>query len=317
MGTARSLMLLVGVLVLVAAPVATFGQGGYGWVCPGPCKIGSAPSIFAGYFFQNKGADFSFTANDPVANSVADLRQQFDLQGVWLELMVPIKGQGPFGLVLGWAYLFPIDRTSQETVTVPPATSRSRTWTADSQWWDLQAALTYDFYPSATAILGFRYDSFQTNFYDPSARTGIAGQPDDTANVTINGYIPFFGLAVSNVAPRSGLDIEIGAIGFPVMMGSVNYIEIDSGLIPIGGADAPGFPASNEFGRGYFFEAFGEVGVPLTYGWQAGAFVKYSTINASTTIPVGERNANIPTTDYEFNLDRRSWVFGGRVSLVF
>ncbi len=317
MRTERTIVFLIWMFFLVGTPASVLAQAGYGWICPATAKVGTAPSVYTGYFFQNKGADFSFTSADTVLNSVVELRQQFDLQGIWLELMVPVKGNGPLGLVLGWSYLFPIDRTSNETMRLSADTTRYRTWRADTQWWDLQAALTYDLHPSATLIAGFRYDTFQTNFYDPSVRVGPAGAANDTANIAINAYIPFFGCAVSNIAPGTGFDIEIGAIGFPTAMGSVNYVEVVSAGIPVGGVDLPGFPASNEFGKGYFFEAFGEVGVPLLYGWQAGAFVKYGTINAQTEIRVGERNANIPTTLYEFNLDRRSWVFGGRVSLCF
>ncbi|MDQ7784821.1 MAG: hypothetical protein RDU20_18200 [Desulfomonilaceae bacterium] len=311
MPVTRTVSILLSVICLVGMSAVAQAQGGYGWICPSTAKVGTAPSVYAGYFFQHKGADFSFTITDPAANSVGELRQQFDLQGILLELMVPVKGSGPLGLVLGWSYLFPIDRTAHETMTFTADAARYRTWRADTQWWDLQAALTYDFVPSGTVILGFRYDSFQTNFHDPSV------QPGDTANLTINGYIPFFGCAVSNIAPGTGLDIEVGAIGFPTMLGSVDYIEVVSAGIPIGGAEVLGFPASNGFGKGYFFEAFGEIGMPLLYGWQAAAFVKYSTINAHTQIHVGERNAEIPTTDYDFDLDRRIWVVGGRVSLCF
>jgi len=317
MRTTRIVAILVVVCFLIGTPAVALAQAGYGWICPATAAVGSAPSVFTGYFFQNKGADFSFTTADTAVNSVVELRQQFDLQGIWLELMVPVKGNGPLGLVLGWSYLFPIDRTSDETMSLSAGAPRYRTWRADTQWWNLQVALTYDFHPLATGIAGFRYDSFQTNFYNPTVHSGEAGLPNDTANISINGYIPFLGLAVSNIAPRTGLDIEIGAIGFPTMLGSVDYIEVVSAGIPISGVTVPGFPASNNFRSGYFFEAFGEVGVPLLYGWQAGAFVKYSTINAKSLIRVGERNANIPTTDYEFNLDRRTWVIGGRVSLCF
>ncbi len=317
MRTAHTIAILAVALFLAGSPVLASAQAGYGWICPATAKVGSAPSISMGYFFQKKGADFSFTVSESILNSVGELRQQFDLQGIWLDLMVPVKGSGPLGLVFGWSYLFPIDRTSHETMTLPGESVRYRTWTADTQWWNVQAALTYDVHPLATAIVGFRYDSFQTAFYDPSVRMGAVGLANDAANVTINGYIPFLGVAVSNIAPRTGLDIEIGAIGFPTVLGSVNYIEVASAGIPIGGVDVPGFPASDEFGKGYFFEAFGDIGVPLLYGWQAGAFVKYSTINAKTLLRVGERNGTIPTTDYEFNLDRRTWVVGGRVSLCF
>ncbi|MFH1118045.1 MAG: hypothetical protein V1792_29340 [Pseudomonadota bacterium] len=317
MRTYRTIAVFLWVFFLAGTPAAVWAQAGYGWVCPAAAKVGSAPSVYTGYFFQNKGADFSFTTDDTGVNTALEVRQQFDLQGIWLELMVPVKGNGPLGLVLGWSYLFPIDRTSNETMRLSAEPTRYRTWRADTQWWNLQAALTYDLHPSATFIAGFRYDTFQTNFYNPSVQVGPAGGANDTANIALNAYIPFFGCAVSNIAPSTGLDIEIGAIGFPTVLGSVDYIEVVSAGIPIGGFDSPGFPASNEFGKGYFFEAFGEVGVPLFYGWQAGAFVKYSTINAKTDIHVGERNANIPTTLYEFNLDRRSWVFGGRVSLCF
>jgi hypothetical protein len=313
----RVMVILAGVFLLAATPVSVQAQGCYGWVCPGPASSGSAPSIFTGYFFQTKGADISFNAPEWPTNSVIGLRQQFDLQGIWTELMVPVKGCGPAGLVLGWAYLFPLDRTSHETQTFSVAGTATRTWTADPQWWYLQGALTYDVYPMATVIAGFRYDSFQTNFYDPSVRAADPTVPNDTANVTINGYIPFFGVAISNVAPRTGLDIEIGAIGFPTVMGSVNYVETVGSGIQIRNTLAPGFTGYNEFDKGYFLEAFAEFGVPLMYGWQAGAFMKYTTLNASTTVDVGERNGQIDNTDFECTFDRRSWVIGGRVSLCF
>ncbi len=297
------LLTIVVAILLAVLPTISFGQGA--------CAV---PVLYTGYFFHDKGAEFSISSPD-TPNSLTYLQHKFNLQGIWLETIVPVRGSGPLGMAVGVAFLFPFDERSREILVSSTGQAVERTWLSDTQWWNLQMFLTYDFGPGITAIAGFRYESFQTNFTSPSAEVFGGTTFEDTSNLTVNSYIPFLGLAAAATLPRVGLNAEFGVIGFPTVMGSVDFVE--TGLFTILGQTIEGIPVSDGFDNGFFLEGFAEATVPLAYGVRTGAFVKFSTVQAESNVNVGARHANIPNVDYDADFSRKSWVLGGFASLDF
>jgi hypothetical protein len=236
-----------------------------------------------------------------------------------------VKSSGPLGAIVDFGYLFPSNRTSEENYNLNSPVFASRTWDTRSQLWNLSVAVTYHFFPSVTGILGFRYESFMTNYKDyyNEIPNTLQFNPNALAGTDFNfsGYIPFFG-AVVDGSLGSTACFKAGVIGFPALPGSFVYNEI------VGNNTYPnssnGIKTSNEFSSGYFLEAFGEVSTPINWWARMGGFIKYNGVWGRSTMDV---NTNVWTDDtYPLHsyhnqavatFQRSSWIFGGSVSASF
>jgi hypothetical protein len=313
------------VILAFIVPTQGIAGGWCGFQHPGyPCASG-ATSFYVGYFTDPSGLEISFQSRTASNNSLNLLSHKVDFQGVWLELLAPIKSAGPLGLVLGAFYHFPSSRFSQETINTGGQGVKNRTWDAAPQWGGFQVALTYEINPALTALVGFKYESLQVNF---SQARPVINPNDifDRADISISEYIPYFGFAYKRVQPNSGLELELGLIGFPMLPGSVAFTEtVASGLI-VSGHNVPGFPASGGFQSGRFLEWYAEVSLPVRDCFRLGSYVRYNVAQASATVQslshwgtqlIPADLVKFPPVDYDFNFDRRVWSVGGVVAFSF
>jgi hypothetical protein len=277
----------------------------------------SQPTIYTGYVSRTNGVDLVLDAGNSSTALTAGLRHQFDLKGTWVELLVPVRSTGRLGLAFGGGYLFATDPRSTETYTFfPDGTQIQRTWATDIQWANCQVACTLGILPSLTGILGFRYDSFLTNFRYPENNISAIGDVYDVADLTFAAYIPYFGLLINDVG-MGPIRADIGVVGFPTLLGSLDYHErIGAPGIAVPGGFNNGIPASNEFRSGHFIEAFGECSVRMRFG-QIGAFGKYGAVYGRTFASLGERNSRLLSPNLNFTFERRNWIFGGKISVDF
>jgi hypothetical protein len=274
-------------------------------------------TFYTGYFSSNQGADISFSATSQPLGSVSGLRQQYALKGIPLEVIIPIKGSGPMGLVVGAGYSVSFNEPSQEVVPVSGLASLTRTWTAQPQIGNVQMALTMDLYPSFSALVGFRYENFQTNFVNASSGLTTASGVSDSADFALSAYIPQLGLIYHSPTQINGPGVQLGVIGFPLVLGSVNYREAVVGGFTIGGTTVHGFQGYNTFREGYYVSAFGDVTRNAVGPIQLGAFVKFDVMDAVSNLNLGDQNRSLPDVTYRFELQKRVWSVGGRLSVVF
>ncbi len=93
---------------------------------------------------------------------------------------------------------------------------------------NFQVAATYRFSQSITGILGFRYDSFMTNFASPVVVSQLTNPPTfnqhQRAALTVSGDIPFFGGMIQRDL-MNGVNLKAGAIGLPTLPGDISYKE--------------------------------------------------------------------------------------------
>ncbi len=309
---------ILGACLLALVPISVTAQGCYLPVGgPGCYWLPGGVSLSTGYFGHRTGADICFSASNQPAGSVKELRQQFDLQGIALDVVAPVIGWAPFGVTVGGGYSFCFNEPSRETIQLVGSSSMTRDWRAEPQAGNLYAALTMAFHPALTGMVGIKYDNFQSNFVSPGSGFGAALGTLDTAAMSLNAVTPYLGLVYGNVPSPLGLNIQVGVIGFPVVLGWVDYRETVAATLNVGGSNVSGFPASNNIGQGYFMDAFADVSLTAVSGIQLGAYVKYNTMNAESEINVGERNGNIPMVMYKFEFQKRSWGVGGRMSVFF
>jgi hypothetical protein len=318
--------MLIGTVLTAIAPTIAIPQGYYE-----PYSLCSVqPTVRIGYLFPNRAASLSFDTSSGSQLLIQDFRLSINVRGVWTEVAVPVRGFGPIGLVLGFSYFFPSNKYSQETYELSPPGNGERDWTSSTQLWNIQAAITYNIFPSVNALVGFRYDSMLTNLKNPEGGAQVGGQPtplfapEDAADLSFSGYIPFLGLQMERTLPN-GISLKAGVSGFPALPGAFEYVEtVGRGGAPLGG-NVQRMKANDGFRSGYFLEALAELSVPI-YGSQMGAFVKYSGVYAKTNADVTSY-VGIPgflttaITSYHNNVsvqfERSSWIVGGSVSFSF
>jgi hypothetical protein len=328
---------LIVIVIASLAPSFSFAQEFYG----GPThllSLSAQPTIYIGWLTPNKATTFSLGNSASNTFNIRSLEQTLNVQGVWTELLIPIKTSSPLGLLLDVGYLFPSNSQSGENYNLNSSGVASRTWNTSSQLANLSVAVTYHFLPSITTVVGFRYESFMTNFaeYENFIENSLRFNPKALGGTdfTFSGYIPFFG-AVVDTSPGYGTSLKAGIIGLPALPGSFVYREVlnsTSNYNAPSGSEWNGMKASSEFSSGYFLEAFGQVSTPINWWGQVGAFVKYSGIYGRATTDV---NTSIATTrrtspgqpdsfdpvSYHNQADatfqRSSWIFGGTISACF
>ena len=322
---------LIGTFVIAIAPSVGIGQGI--WDSPGGIPFSSTqPTVSVGYLSPNRPTTFHLgnTASDKF--NISSLQQTLNVQGVWTEFTIPVKGSGPLGLILDFGYLFPVNSQSEETYNLYSGPA-GRTWNTSSQLWNLQIAATYSVSPVLSTVLGFRYESFMTNFRDyekPGAPGNLEFNEDAVGGTdfTFSGYIPFLGAVVES-SPVSAARFKAGVIGFPALPGAFVYREVvnsdtSGSIYPKGN----GLLTSNEFDSGYFLEAFGQASIPIAWWARVGAFVKYSGVygkknrgDVNTTVAEFATDGLIRPKSYHSDADasfeRSSWIFGGTISAGF
>jgi hypothetical protein len=279
------------------------------YACPPPMcasPVTAEPSVYVGYLFKDHGAGVDIEFNNGDVVSITSTRNDFDLQGVWLELAVPFAlSQDAFAFVTG-AHLFPTQTKALQSYRQVNGVAK-REWNPDIQWWELNAGLAYRFCPVVSGLGGFRWSSFVVNFNDPTGQQSFAATSDD-AKLTANAYIPFLGLAAGG-EPSCNSSFNIAVLGFPAVPSDVEFQET---LSPTGQVSTR-LSGKTDYKSGYFLEALGEASMKMN-AWSLGGFVRFDVIHTERTrdftVAGVSRQADI-------KFDRRNWIVGGKIGVAF
>ncbi len=307
-----SLFSLIGTFLTIIAPTISLAQG----LSCGPDSLSMfsvQPKVFIGYMFPNRPTTLSIDTSGS-GFQIQSLEQSFNVQGLWMELVVPIRCPSPLGFAMGLGYLFPANYRSRETYNITGGGVAERTWSTSTQMVNFQVAATYRFSTSVTGILGFRYDSFMTNYLEPEnlLQNPLTFYGNQRADLTISGDIPFAGAMVERTF-LNGANLKAGAIGLPTLPGQIEYREAVQTS-----SDGRGAILSREFRSGYFLEGFAELSIPISRWGQMGAFAKYNGIyGRATKANVSPGGSDKTTIEANVTFDRSSWMFGGTISAGF
>jgi hypothetical protein len=299
----------IAIVLVVLLPGVVSAQAGCSRA-PGGASFG------LGWITGAKGADISFSTKNQTVGSLSGIRQTFDMQGIALDIALPVKG-GRLGFFLGFEYDFVYLVQSQEVAQFAGQASLTRTWKAQPQQADFRTGITLDLSPSIAGVAGFRYQNFQTNFGGASEGSISVPGGFDTADFTINLYSPFIGLLFNMGAGGPGPSIQAGITGIPVFLGNVDYRETIIGGTSIGGQPVLGFQGSNTIGQGYFVNFFGDVSVTTIRCIELGTFARYDVMDAISHVNTGDRNRSLPNVNYDFTFQKRFWTIGGRLTVPF
>lgn len=329
----KGFVLVAALLMLAAIPVGVHAQGLLGSMWPGSfsqrsCGLGPCdpcgpplfdPPIFYVGWMDSNSAKFSFDA-------AGGGGQRWPLTGVWLGLAERINLNETCGVDLdGWV-LIPSNRNGGEAETVdttiphlsptstpgvftvtfiPAAILATRTWDTRPDWWYLDAAATYSMSEAFRILAGFRYEHFSTNFQNPSPIFGLVTTPDDTADATVNSYLPFVGLQSS----MGGLNLRL--IGFPIAPAQVTYGE--TGIFGVNSR----VNSSGGWSRSYFLELFAEYSHNIASNMGIGAFFRWNYLHAQGNLDT-EILPHIGSIDAPgVSFDRNTATIGGSFTLNF
>jgi hypothetical protein len=264
------------------------------------------PSLYVGYLFKDHGAGVNIQFNNGDVVGITGTRNDFDLQGVWLELALPVCLTENAGLFVTGAHLFPVQTKTVQSYRQVDGVAR-RTWNPDIQWWELNAGLTYRLAPFAIGVGGFRWSSFVVDFGDPTNQLGFTTAAVD-AKLTANAYIPFFGLLLS-CEPNCNSSFRAGVLGFPALPSDVEFQET---LNPTG-ETVTRLSGTTNYRSGYFLEALSEASMKMNQ-LSLGAFLRFDFVHTERTrdftVAGVSRQADI-------SFDRRNWIIGGKAGVAF
>ena len=279
------------------------------YACPPPMctpRPTAEPAVYVGYLFKDHGAGVEIQFNNGDVATITSTRNDFDLQGVWLELALPFALCENANAFITGAHLFPTQTKALQSYQEVNGVAK-REWNPDIQWWELNAGLAYRFCPVASALGGFRWSSFVVNFNNPDNQLGFETSTDD-AKLTVNAYIPFFGLAAS-ADPSCNSNVRAAVLGFPALPSDIEWQET---LSPTGQTTTRLF-GNTSYKSGYFLEALGEASTKMN-NWSLGAFVRFDLLHTDRT---RDFNVDGVSRQADIKFDRRNWILGGKIGLVF
>ena len=310
----RSVVLCASLLVLALIPGLASAQG---WLLPGLPSFGgngcgscygNLGGVSIGgdvaYVGYSRATVIDFTAQGPglIIGGERAWKQSYPVHGIQLSGMATAAANDRVTLIARGTWLFPWNGESFEEYNFGGGFGQGRHWSTSTQWWTVDGAGAFAFSGSAAAIGGLRYDSFMTNFKDPSDQFGINGRAGDEADVQASLWIPYGGVLVHHGGAK------FGVIGFPWVPGTIKYGQT------IGGTNVR-LNGSGAVKSGYFLEAFAEFNANLM-GASAGVFAKYTYVRAKAQVDM-DRSPSTDNDTFDVVLDRPNWIFGAQAKLNF
>lgn len=281
---------VIAVFLTAVLPATVGAQGfafpSYTW---GPFTL--QPSVSIGYAASTKPVSFSLDLDAGSRVGIQSYQSKLNLQGLWLELILPVGTSSPLSFGVGFGYLFPFNKEASETYDTIFG-GAERNWTTNTQMAKFDLTCTYDLSPTIAAVFGFRYDSFLINFKEPAIIGQMPSLPivqpnftsDQTAEFNFYGFFPMLGVTTQRVLGTSQ-SVRAGISGFPTLVGSFSYRE---NLLTTNDR-VGGITGSNEFKSGYYLDVFADFQT-LIYSWaQFTAYAKYAVVYGKT---VADVNAN-------------------------
>jgi len=239
-------------------------------------------------------------------------RYNLDMDGLWLGLEGRTNAANRWSAYIdAWVFVAQVsqDASGFEVATNPPLPTASRMWDTRAERYYVDGALVYWCSRRLGALAGFRYDHFSVRLKNPTDVSGFSTNPSDTADITVNSYLPYVGLQCTVGGPVSS--VKIRGIGFPLAPANVAINETGAAGI------LTRLESRGTFQRGYFFEIFGEYNRSILSDASLGAFFKWTYLhgNAHLATDFLPGLGSLTSDGSGFFLD--SVTFGGRISLNF
>lgn len=224
---------------------------------------------------------------------------------------VPLNlgGKGEYGkLILAATIATPCSSPADNVYLSPVGEPLlSRTFTAKTTYGTIEGLAAVPISATWSALAGFRWMSWQTNYSGPYNQIGFSNHAD-RADVTVNGYIPLFGLT-----GKTG-GVTVGAVGVPTLLGDVDHKEEVSQVNFI--------EAKGTIRNGYFAEVFADYTLPsydlAGLATTFSVFFKASWLDGTGTVDFKDHSQSyIPSQAFELSLHRTLCFVGARATINF
>jgi hypothetical protein len=285
--------------------------------CAPPCRTSlGLGSLYVGYLFSDKQG-LKFTREVTTAIDEPNIVYKFPVQGILLGLSGTFWAGESLGVIGSGALLIPVKTNGNTEEEGPGATALGSSLDANNQFGFLDAAASYKFYDagwaSFHALAGFRWDHFTSKQTFVATDAGATFVRDTTNNLTVDAYVPYFGVKLAQMTPCSYFNARV--IGFPTVPGNITFQNSFSGtenLAPlVGGGDF-----HSAFKNGYFIEVFGEYAAKMLGDVFVGGFGAYDILQGKTG--EGQYTASGGgALDEQIVLTRRTWTLGGTLGYQF
>ena len=244
------------------------------------------------------------------AERTGDWAYNYDAFQIGLALPISLGDEGRFGtFVVGGTVAIPSSAQGEEIFTnggSPPATLHARKWTADTYYATAEGLWAYPVLGDWIALAGFRWVYWQTTYTNPFDVRG-SSLPTDTADVTVNAYLPLLGI----MSKMGGL--TVGAVGFPTALGDVTHYESFNG-------SNSHIKVSGGFDGGYIAEVFVDYAVSLQdspiLSSAFSAFSKAAFLTTEGVVKLEQTLTGI-SEEYDFRLQRNLLFLGAKGTINF
>lgn len=333
----KGLVLFAALLMVASFALVAHGQGSLGFPGLGraqslgggtcdPCALPlfEPPTLFVGWMDSYK-LRFSFDAADP--GGVFGDAHSWRVSGLWLGMEERINLSENCGINLdGWV-LIPSNRQGEvsegiirnivtitiigdpiiiTTITPTPGIG-NRSWNTRTDWWYVDAAADFACCTGLKALAGFRYDHFSTRFDNPSSDS-LPSTSADTADITVNSYLPYVGIQSRLGGPASNVNVRL--IGFPWAPANVSHFETSEAGI------GTRVETTGNFDKSYFLELFAEYNRNLFGDASMGAFFRWNVLHGHANLS-SDVLPGLGSTSSGGSFDRNTYTFGGSLALNF
>lgn len=264
-------------------------------VCPSGGLVG-----YVGWMESREGTEISGDSMETPIFAAFSAKHKYPERGLWLGLIASgcLSEQVSF-LASGW-YLVPSRQNELETYDWGTAW---RNWDTDPQWWYVDGLFALG--KQLSLLAGLRFDRYSNKFKNPSNAVAVTSNPNDTADVNSDGWIPLVG--TQYVYADTTTNLTVRAVGFPVLLGSFKYRE------SVGGANA--LEGSGNWTSGYFLEIFGEYSKRIGPG-MIGVFGRWNGTKGKAVVDI-QALPGAGSSDFDISFRRITWTVGGSVGLDF
>lgn len=313
-------------LILTLVAFCLFGaasraQAWTWWNDPGPLVF-VQPRVLIGYMLPTRTNALNINMLGHQENtSIKSLQQSAKMEGLWTELVVPVKGAFPIGFTPSVGYLIPADYRVDETYLGNTVQIAERTWKTKTTLYNLKFSIDYAFSQSFTAMLGFQYDSFMADYTAPvtevSSTSVATFNRAQRVGLEVSLGIPFVG-AMYERNIGSIFDLKAYITAYPGLPGFLSFEEAVQ-FHYNGNSEHSGVKFSQEISSGYYYEAFAQLSTPVWRGIGGGAFVKYSEFSGKL-IGVSIDHKDTPGADSmsaDVTYLRNSFVIGASITALF
>jgi hypothetical protein len=312
---------VTGALPPIGAP---FADGLFPGAGNEPTAFGNPVRFYVGWLEATPGACWHFDPQNEVSLTVGE--HHWRPAGVWLGLAKSLEILERWGFNADAWFLIPVnyrareadiiarsflisDPDTEEDILVRTIDPITRHWDTYTDWWYVSGELAWKYSSLFSVLGGFRYEYFSTRFRNPSDVQGFVLSSQDTADITVNSYIPYIGFQHKYEGPTTMLSVR--AIGFPFAPADLEHVETgEAGL---------GYRTESKRGRftsSCFAELAAEYAVRAFGDSQVGAFVRWNLLEGRGLIPV-----EIPRIRFSqenlFSFHRNTVSFGGSFTLSF